>query len=294
MQSFAKFITTAAATIAVLYIGLFLFGWFAGRKLPFPMPDSSYATVDENWLKIPLSAAATSSATNAASAPATNEPVAAAEPFVVACIIEPEGDSKGYILYQHGNNEDLGTIQSRLRLLAEQGWTVLAWDYPGYGQSPGSASEASVSAAVRDVARYARDTLGWPVSETVIYGRSIGGGPSVLLATEDAYKGLILESTFTSAFRVATRIKVMPFDVFDNWARIGQIQSPVLFLHGTSDRVVPFSHGTHLLGSAPEPKSHSWFKGGGHNNLPEDYRQQYLEAVNTFLNSLEGNHGGQN
>src|SRR5690606_12502735 len=114
---------------------------------------------------------------------------------------------KGYILYQHGNYEDLGQLDTRLQVLNDLGWSVLAWDYPGYGLCPGVSNEQTVSDSARAVAAYARDTLGWPVEQTVLYGRSLGGGPSILLATEAPYRGLITEGTFTSAFRAVTRIR---------------------------------------------------------------------------------------
>lgn len=227
--------------------------------------------------------------TTQANAQATNsqavDTLAQSASYVLAEIREV-AEPMGYILYQHGNGEDLGMIGSRLQALNNLGWSVLAWEYPGYGLSPGVANEASVSAAMRGVATYARDTLGWPVEETVLYGRSVGGGPSILLANEAPYRGLIAEGTFTSAFRVVTRIKILPIDVFDNWSRIGSIDMPALFLHGDRDFVVPFSHSKKLYASAKEPKYQSWFDGGGHNNLVEDFSEQYMQAVQKFLTNL--------
>lgn len=319
MQRFRRLYMIIAVTAVTLYLCLFVFGLLVGKRLAFPMPASSYAQAGADWVRIPYGASAASGRETAdtvsheagvaaggaiattASADATGTANAAgvvsddgvqasgtqAEPtgYVLASIRNvPE--PKGYILYQHGNGEDLGQIGPRLKALNDLGWSVLAWDYPGYGLSPGVSTEESVSAAMRAVAAYAENTLGWPVGETVIYGRSVGGGPSILLATEGAYRGLITESTFTSAFRVATRIKLLPFDVFDNWSRIDGIDMPVLFLHGTRDFVVPFSHGKKLYATAQEPKYNSWFKGGGHNNLVEDFSEQYTQAVRTFLDNL--------
>lgn len=271
MQRFTRIYMTIAVTLVTFYILLFLFGHLVGKRMVLPMPASSYAQAEVDWVQIPYSTGST--------APA------AATDYVLAKVLSlPQ--PKGYILYQHGNYEDLGMLATRLQVLNDLGWSVLAWDYPGYGLSPGIANEHTVSASARAVAAYAQDTLGWPIEETVLYGRSIGGGPSILLASEAPYRGLITEGTFTSAFRVVTRVKLLPIDVFDNWSRIGAIHIPVLFLHGTRDFTVPFSHSQKLYASANEPKYNAWFKGGGHNNLFEDFADQYIEAVRSFLDNL--------
>lgn len=298
MKRFARIYMILAVSLVTLYLCLFAFGLLVGKRLVFPMPASSYSQPAADWVRIAYSVSDDSAheqtnarereqvaATVKEQAEAAVNEQAGATSYVLANVREVP-QPKGYILYQHGNGEDLGMIAPRLQVLNDLGWSVLAWEYPGYGLSPGIANETSVNAAMHAVAAYAKDTLDWPVEQTVLYGRSVGGGPSILLATEAPYRGLITEGTFTSAFRVVTRIKLLPIDVFDNWSRIDKIDMPSLFLHGNRDFIVPFSHGKKLYASAKEPKYHSWFKGGGHNNLVEDFTEQYTQAVRAFLDNL--------
>src|SRR5215467_15450253 len=69
----------------------------------------------------------------------------------------------------------------------------------------------------------------------IIYGRSVGSGPAVHLAARMPAAGLILQSPFVSAFRVLTRIPLLPFDKFPNYKEIARVRWPVLIIHGTHD-----------------------------------------------------------
>ena len=112
------------------------------------------------------------------------------------------------------------TIPSRLRLLGVTaalaagiaGFAVVGLDYRGYGMSTGG--PPSAIGAVHDmeaVYRYVVDTLGVPPSRLVLYGRSVGSGPATDLAARVPVGGLVLESAFVSAFRVADIRKKLAF-----------------------------------------------------------------------------------
>ena len=81
------------------------------------------------------------------------------------------------------------------------------------------------------------------------------------LASRKSVAGLIVESAFTKAFLVVTRIPIVPFDKFANIDKIKKVRSPVLVIHGTSDSVIPFSHGQQLFAAANEPKRFLWVEG---------------------------------
>jgi fermentation-respiration switch protein FrsA (DUF1100 family) len=139
----------------------------------------------------------------------------------------------------------------------------------------------------RSAYAYLREDLGIPAGRIVLYGRSVGGGPTLRLATVEPVAGVILEATFTSAFRVITGVRLFPFDRYENEERIGAIEAPVLLLHGRADRVVPFRHGPALLAAAREPKLHAWFATAGHNDIPESDRERYDAAIRAFAAELD-------
>jgi abhydrolase domain-containing protein 17 len=43
--------------------------------------------------------------------------------------------------------------------------------------------------------------------------------------------GVVIESGFVSAFRVVTRIPLLPFDRFPNLRHVREVNSPVLIIH---------------------------------------------------------------
>jgi hypothetical protein len=198
----------------------------------------------------------------------------------------PQPQSRFLIVYHHGNGEDLGTIQDRLEILYKAGFAVLAWDYPGYGTSDGSASESSVITAAKALLESIPQRYGYSIEQTIQYGRSIGGGPALALASEYPVAGVILEGTFTSIFEVGLPVNILPWDIFNNLQRIPRIQCPVIVLHGTNDETVPFSHGKQLYDAAQNPKFFAWFDGGRHNNLVDDFPQTYSDALNGFQQHL--------
>ncbi len=161
----------------------------------------------------------------------------------VAGVWMPVEGAKRAVLFSHGNAEDLRHVHSRLAHFNRLGLSALAYDYPGYGRTPGKPTEASVYAAAETAFRHLTDDCGFAVSNIVIVGYSIGSGPSCYLAEKHDVGGLLLFAPFKSAVRVVTQVRIVPFDPFPNIARIPRTRCPVLVFHGTADRVIPFSHG---------------------------------------------------
>lgn len=182
----------------------------------------------------------------------------------------------------HGNAEDLGDIEPWLRQLHAAGFAVFAFDYPGYGHSAGQPAEASLYAAARVARAYLRDVLRVSPAQTLLYGRSLGSGPAVQMATEERVGGLIVQSGFMSAFRVMTRWPLLPFDQFTNLNKMPGVQCPVLVMHGQADEVISFPHGEALFRAAPNPKLKCWVPGAGHNNFLESAGDGYWHALREF------------
>ena len=63
----------------------------------------------------------------------------------VAILHLPNPAARFTIWFFHGNAEDLGDIEPWLRVLRDAGFSVFAFDYPGYGLSGGRPSEAERS-----------------------------------------------------------------------------------------------------------------------------------------------------
>lgn len=195
--------------------------------------------------------------------------------------------AKFTILFSHGNAEDLESIHPYLETLYQMGFSVFAYDYRGYGSSTGTPSEKN---AYKDVeAAYEFLVTQEKVSpyRILAQGRSLGGAMALDLASRKPLAGLILESSFTSAFRVICPFPLVPFDKLENSKKIKDIHCPVLIMHGRNDGIVGFWHGEKLYQEANEPKIAEWFDEGGHNNLIETDYSRYKKAIIDFAASIE-------
>ncbi len=192
--------------------------------------------------------------------------------------------SKYTILFSHGNTEDLVRQRRMIAEYPQKGYAVVAYDYEGFGFSDGSPTEQSCYRDIDAVYKYMTETLKIPPERIIIYGRSVGSGPSCYLAEKEKAAGLILEGGFMSPFRVVVPFP-LPFDKFRNIDRIANVNMPKLFFHGVRDGVVPYKHGRALYEKASEPKTFIKFSNGNHNNL-RDYKL-YWESLHKFVDSLD-------
>ena len=192
------------------------------------------------------------------------------------------------LLYSHGNAEDIGHSLELFQAWHELGIGVLAYDYPGYGQSAGRATEKTTCQSIRSAWHYLL-AKGVPRNSVVIVGRSVGSGPSTRLAAEVDPAGLVLIAPFTSAFEVAFPVKLFPADRFRNIDLIGGIASPLLVIHGRQDEVIPFSHGQRIseAGGATQKKL-LVIEDAGHNDLFEVSGREIIEAVAAFARQATG------
>lgn len=188
------------------------------------------------------------------------------------------------ILFSHGNAEHIGQDLPFLRAMRDVGFNVLAYDYSGYGLSTGRPSERAAYADIDAAYHYLTHTAGVPPERIILHGRSLGGAVSADLASRRPVGGLVLESTFTTAGRVA-RLPV-PFDRFRTIDKLPRVTAPVLVIHGTDDLLVAFSHGERLYAAVSGPKRRMWVDGAGHNDVAWVAGTPYWEALRDFSRSL--------
>ena len=207
----------------------------------------------------------------------------------ISALYLPNPQAKFTLLVSHGNAEDLGDDRFWLEELQRAGFSVLAYDYEGYGTSEGKPGEQAAYDDENAAYDYLTQTMKIATDRIIIYGRSVGSGPAVHLAARKPAAGLILQSPFVSAFRVLTRIPLLPFDKFPNYKDIRKVHCPVLIIHGDSDTVIPPWHGKKLYDLADEPKKFVSISGADHNDLEMVAGKSYIEALQQFAAFLGQN-----
>ena len=192
---------------------------------------------------------------------------------------------KGVILYLHGNAGSLRSWGHIASGFVERGYDVLIPDYRGYGKSTGTITHERILLEDAMVA-YTELRKQYAEAQIIVYGRSLGTGIAVYLATLNPPNILILETPYLSLRELATRqfpfvppmLLKYPLRT-DRW--ISAVTCPVYLLHGTRDEIIPHDSSERLL---PLIKSdHELFSipGGGHNNLAEF--AEYQAALDRIL-----------
>jgi fermentation-respiration switch protein FrsA (DUF1100 family) len=240
------------------YAGLLLFAYFRSDRMIFQPRSSSYSD-GPSILKLKT-----------------------ADGETISARYLPNPDAAYTILFSHGNSEDLGFVAPFLEDLHRMGFAVMAYDYHGYGTSSGIPSEQRAYMDIDAVYAHLTTTLNVEPRRIIVYGRSLGGGVAADLASRKPVGGVVLESTFTSAFRVVTRVRLFPFDRFETLSKLPAIHSPILIVHGKQDEVIPFRHGERLFEAANQPKRSLWIEAAGHNDVALIAAGELEQALKAF------------
>lgn len=241
----------AVALLAVYWSLLFL----TQRSLLFPAPMAAGAPVR----------------------PADAEQLWLATGFgrIEAWFLPPTGPTAAaipLIIFTHGNGELIDFWPAAFDEPRRWGIGVLLVEYPGYGRSPGRASETTITRGVLAAYDWARGHQGIDPRRIVAYGRSVGGGAACQLAARRAVSALVLESTFTSIRSFARGFGAPAFlvrDPFDNLAVVREYRGPLLLLHGSHDDVIVPSHSQALAAAARQAELH--LLPCGHNDCPPQW-----------------------
>jgi fermentation-respiration switch protein FrsA (DUF1100 family) len=180
----------------------------------------------------------------------------------------------GAVLFCHGNGGYLAHRRGVFRPWLDMGQAVFLIDYPGYGKSGGSPSEAGCYAAGDAALAWLTQVQRVPDRRVVLYGGSLGGAVAIDLARRHPCRALFLVSTFTSFPDMAA--KAFPWlpgrwlvrNRFDNLGKIADCRVPIFVVHDRGDGLIPFAQGERLFAAAPEPKQFVATTGIHHNDQP--------------------------
>jgi fermentation-respiration switch protein FrsA (DUF1100 family) len=188
----------------------------------------------------------------------------------------PPATGRPLILYFHGNAGGLDLRAERFRAIVKAGMGLLAIEYRGYASSTGRPSERGLKLD-GEAAYAAAITSGVEPERIVALGESLGSGVAVALAARYKVGALVLDSPYSSIVDVAAAaywfvpVRTLIRDPFRNDLLIGSVDAPVLMVHGTKDRVVPFRFGEKLFALASPPKEFWRVEGAVHLAMRERF-----------------------
>lgn len=203
----------------------------------------------------------------------------------------PREDSKGVILFCHGNAGNISHRLDSINIFYRLGLSTFIFDYRGYGMSRGKITEEGTYRDAEAAWRYLVRIKEYPPNEIIIFGRSLGGAIAARLAKHHKPKGLIVESTFTSVPDIAASLyPYLPVRLLARYQykaidHIREVRSPVLVVHSRNDDIIPFSHGEKLFEAAGNPKEFLEIS-GTHNEGFLTSGKRYTIGLGSFIDKL--------
>jgi uncharacterized protein len=201
-----------------------------------------------------------------------NEVFLPANGATLAALHFTQDNPKGVILYLHGNADSLRSANVYASPFLRRGYDVLLLEYRGYGKSTGVVAEEEQLLHDTQVAYdYLRRT--YRDDQIVVYGRSMGSGPAVYLASVNAPRTLILEAPYVSLEDlIAQKAPYLPMFLLrypmHSDQRISAVRCPVYLFHGKLDGLIPFDSSERLAALISAPHQVILVEGAGHPDIP--------------------------
>jgi uncharacterized protein len=236
------------------------------------------------------------------SAGETSTPAELGAPFVADTVATSDGErlrvwvlpherARAFVVYFHGNGGNLSVWMPILVGVQRRGFTVLAFDYRGFGLSTGRPTENGLYRDVDAIVEYAWRRSG-SAAPIVYWGRSLGTTMAAYAATARPPLGIVLESGFPDARSLIRSSPPMAFlSLFSTYRFptaefMRRTRVPALVLHGDYDTIVPFALGRALFDGLPGPKEFVRIPGGDHNDATPPDPASYWAAVDAFIDRL--------
>lgn len=194
--------------------------------------------------------------------------------------VAPTSKASPLFIYFHGNASSRTRLQKLLiydhivKTFPDS--QILALDYRGFAKSDGKPDQKGRSIDARTAWDYATTKLGVNPKYIILLGQSLGSAVTTHLLKEINEGGMVPQATFLfCAFKSVPEVCVdypkmkvaMPLVtmiprlsswvkpyIHDQWDAIAAVRSglqgPILWLHGTNDKDVPYSHGKALIRAA--------------------------------------------
>lgn len=191
----------------------------------------------------------------------------------------PQDDTKPVIMVFHGNGSAVFSNYDIFKDLITQGYGVLSVGYPGYPHKNMSGSDPKATPSQDKIIDTAKQNYDYITDHNIeperiiYYGTSLGSGIAAQLSTAHKPALLILDAPFNSILDMAkARMPFLPIsllltDKFETDKAIAGSDIPIIWIHGTNDKIVPIAQGQKLYDNYGGPKAAHIITGGQHTNL---------------------------
>lgn len=193
-------------------------------------------------------------------------------------------DSKGVVLFLHGNAGALHQWGLGAEQYINSGWDVFYLDYRGYGKSEGRIfSETQLVKDAQLAYDYLKDL--YAESQIIISGTSIGTGIATQIAKNNKPKHLILNSPYSSLKSlIKEKVSIVPSFLIkyhlNTIEHLNKVDCPIAVFHGYDDTLIPVHHAQNLKDKHSKIRLQKLLN-CGHNDIPlnRGYQKTLFELL---------------
>ncbi len=193
------------------------------------------------------------------------------------------GPQRGTVLFFHGNAQNIGAHLPNVAWLPDQGFSVLLFDYRGFGRSQGKPTLEGVGLDGEAALRQVFGLAGVDPDRVVVFGQSLGAAIAISALARSPerqkFRGLVVEGALASYRQVAqeklaTLWLTWPFQVPLSWTISDSPRPvddipllapmPILIIEDGADTVIPRGQAAELFSAARPPKTFWEVPGADH------------------------------
>ena len=188
------------------------------------------------------------------------------------------------VLVANGNAGDRSLRAPLAQALADEGLSVLLFDYRGFGGNPGHPSEEGLARDAHAAYRFLIEE-GVRDERLLYYGESLGAAVVAELATEHPPAALVLRSPFTDLAAVGQvhypylPVRALLRDRYPVVDHIRRLNVPTTVVYGTRDSIVPPEQSRTVAWAAGEGTTIVEVEGAGHNDLAPLDGPQLIDSI---------------
>lgn len=193
------------------------------------------------------------------------------------------------LLHFHGNAGFLLSQYQAMTPLLKYGFQAFVFDYSGFGFSDGKATRDNVLLDGNSALTYIKSRDDVKNTKLVIYGQSLGGHLSAVIAQQRQIDidALVIEGAFSSHKDIAAKFagflgRIFVSEKYSAYKSIPNYKKPVLVIHSTEDEIIPFELGQKIFANANEPKEFYEIK-KCHICGPEYYADSISEKIKNMV-----------
>ena len=173
----------------------------------------------------------------------------------------PLSGAQTTVLYCHGNFGNISMREDWVRALQRHlRASVLLFDYPGFGKTPGKPTEAGCYSSAQSAFSWLLER-GIQAEQILLWGKSLGAAMAIELAVQHpTCRAMVIIDPFTCVPDAANVLLRVPLGFlarnrFNNARKIGEIPMPKIILGAELDALCPSWMAARLGELAREPKA---------------------------------------